>query len=387
MSKLIQRYEALKEITRNTLQTQANLKPLASEVLTNVVLPTISAYQQKINVGVQDSLGDLLDVFKQKVSEHVFNTAAGWQIYNHDNFLLPRGCRFCFSKGKSVIVVIEQDPQLRSLLMNDCMVDREKQPQYDDLVDGVPVRITLAIPYTVFIFRFTRSELHEHLLFQSVDCGWRTTPLRSIDDVLSHPLLPNIHDGMRVCFGSAGNTPETNEPTVSTKCEDIIGLFWNSRFNHDLANYWWNKGSYDSRLRTGNTWNEASLEDSTFILHVNLPCNPEKTVGYFVEALTQTEDEPDRNGLRHRLSESIDQCVEALFSKVMRYFKKTKFDKYHPQDILNELTKAVEKANAELQELTFVIHHELESMKTEMMSAKATKKLEVQSVRWEKYCP
>ena len=102
---LIQRYECIKQAAACAVQ-QTELDLLVQDILTKIVIETLHKYQQKVNVGIQDSMGDLLDNFKQKITQAIFDVANTWRASNQKPVLFPRGCRFCYARGESTIFVI-----------------------------------------------------------------------------------------------------------------------------------------------------------------------------------------------------------------------------------------------------------------------------------------
>lgn len=374
MSKMLEQHRSLKEAVELVLKETNTHESLASDVLTNVVIQTINTYQQKLNVGVQDSVADLIETFKQKVSLAIFDTGSNWKIANREPFMFPRGCRFAFSKGQSTVFVIEQEPQVRSLMMSSAITGEEHQPYMDQAAE----RVTMAFPYVTFIMHFKNGR------FSSVYTGWRTAPLKTMDDLLCKAILPNIHTNLNVCMGHHFTA---HAASMSEQTEEVLSNFWNSRFNNDLSVHWWNKPQISDRLRSTRAWSAQTVENPLFILQLDLSVGGEQSVRHYTNLITMHEEEPDENSLRHRLSEDIDNAVEGLFSKIMRYFKKTKFDKYHPKEIKDGLASAMKSATGELADLLLVIQHELEGIRNEIEEGKRTPRIEPKGPLWGDYSP
>ncbi len=373
MQQYIQKHEHLKEAAKLAIQESADLKNIAEDILTNVVIETIRKYQQKLNVGIQDSISDLLDNFKNSISESIFNTASNWRVANRECILFPRGCRFCYTKGDNTIIVIEQEPQIRSLLLDSAIIGNRY------IHAGLSTaRVALALPYVFFVIHFKNND------FKSMYTGWKNSPLRDLDDRIFNPLLPNIHANLAVCTGLIPNNLGNN---IAQKCDTILSHFWNSKFNNDLSDFWWQKSSFDSRLRSAQTWSEFSLQDSSFILTVDLNNQAEeiKSVNSFIKLLTMHDYEPDEVALKHTLSESIDKCVENLFSKITRYFRNTKFEKYHPKEVSEVLKKIISEANSEISDMIFAINHELQKLQSQIDKSKIHQKTEPKGPLWGEY--
>lgn len=375
MSKLIHQHQCLKESVQLAIKEITGFEGLASDILTRVVIETINRYQQKLGVGLQDSVADLLDTFKYKVAEAVFNKADVWRVANRDCFLFPKGCRFSFTRGDTAITVIEQDPQIRSILFGPQMLGRESTSDDNNTTDE---RIALAMPYVLFILKFKGN------VFKNLYTAWRVTPLRSLDDGLNQALLPNIHDGGNVCMGT---TFRPSGVTLSEMTDSTISYYWNSKFNHDLSAQWWSKGGIDRRLESARTWSDCTIDNPMFMLDVNLPIIEGRTVRSLLDLLTVEEFEPDENKLRQDLAEAIDNCVEGLSSKILRYFKKTKFDRHHPKDISDALINAMQAASREVVDLLYVIQHELGKMEKELRDSKSRGQIVPQGRLWTDYSP
>ena len=355
MNKYIQKYESIKRASSLAIQKSEDIKNIAEDVLTNVVIETIRKYQQKINVGIQDSVNDLLENFKKNVSESIFNIASNWRVENSDYILFPRGCRFCYKKGNNTIVIIEQEPQIRSLLFESSML--EEMP-----VKGVSnsERIALALPYIVFIIHFKKNH------FMGMYTGWRNAPLNDLNADIFRPFLPNIHENFSVCTGITHKEMEDNMSgdNITQKCDFVLSHFWNSKFNCDLSNFWWKKGDFDDRLISARTWSKFSLLDSSFILMVFH--SEAKSIEYFLNILTMHDYELDEVTLKHTISETIDKCVEGLFFKITRYFRNTKFEKYHPKEISDILKRIIIDSNSEVSETIFTIKFELQKLEAQI---------------------
>ena len=360
---IVQKHKYLNEAIKQAIEENEGMQNLSSEILQKVVTETIHKYQQKLNVGIEDSLSNLIESFKQKISETIFETTAGWRVHNRDYFLFPRGCRFCFAKGDNIIVVIEQEPQIRSLLLSDKLLNSKNSE-----------RVALALPYVSFILHFKKN------VFASMFCGWRSTPVRDISDALCTPLLPNIHDNLAVCMGKVTGDLGDN---ISQRTDAVLNHFWNSQFNTDLSQNWNVKARYHTNFETAQKWSQASIYDSNFVLQINY--KQARTLKSIVEILTKVDDEPDETLLRHTLSESIDQTVQSLFAKILRYFKNTKFEKHHPKDITELVAKIMGESSSELVSLILVIENELEKLKKEIQTSNLLPNAVPRSPRWSNY--
>lgn len=352
MSNLHQKHEQLKRVSEDLLSNTESFDDLAKDVLHGVVLDTIKKYQQKLSVGVQDSVADLLDAFKVKIKEVIIDHSKSWRLASNEPFVFPKNCRFCFSIGRKLVVVIEQDPQVRTINIGTKLLGELEEGRCIDFE-----RLTISLPYSVFVFVFEKAPVPK---FMSVSLGWRTSPIATIQDCISQPLLPNIHNNFTVCLGQMN----PGSVSLSEQVDVILDHFWCSRFNQDLSENWWAKKRLHQNLKTGRSWAEASINDPLFILGVNLE-NP-KSLNYVIKSLTQNEFEIDETRFNQNLSEQIDKCANGLFAKISQYFKKNKFEKHEPKDVVSELSQFMKKANADLHDLTYATKLEIDDLVQEI---------------------
>jgi len=340
---LSQRYQSLKEAAQISLDEIKGFDLISERVLTQIVLESIRSYQQKVSVGIEDSAADLLDTFKKNIAKQIFETASGWRVTQRDCFVFPRGCRFSFQKGINTIVVVEQDPQVRTLSFRAGM-------QANDHDIGVyfdSERASLSFPYSVFVFTFVNDQ------FTKVKFFFRSSPLKSIEDNLYCSVLPNIHIGGDVCLG------DRPSGTITEVCEKVIASFWSSQFNFDLADEWWNKSRISPLIATGEVWQEQTKTDPLFILDV--PFRLWKSLREVVDGLGSSE-EVSESVFRHKVHSDIDSCTEFLFHKITTYLKKTKFERHSPKDVEESLKNHLKLSVAELAEVVMSLHHEINKL-------------------------
>lgn len=356
---LARRHRLLKRATDNALAQleRESLHEIVEEILTKVVYSTLGAYQQKVNVGIQDSVADLLETFKQKVVEQIFETASGWRIRNDAEMLFPPGCRYYYTGGGRAVLLIEQTPQVRSLLFD----GRALGGSSDE-------RLSLSLPYIYFVLRFKCGHRGER--FESLSSYWSTRQAKSLDHIVALPLLPNTHGNGMVCNGDE----ITLHGGIHEQVEGVIGHYWLSKFNSDLSTEWNRKGRCHSRLADGRTWQTASVEDPMFILDAELPAY--HPLDYVVKSGLEINESTSEETMRQQLVETVDGCVEVLFHKVLRYFKKMRPEKYYPKETMDQVAAAIRAVVHEISQVVLVLEHELNSLKDEVEENK--------HLRWKK---
>lgn len=357
MSELIQKYDSLKQATELAV-VETDFQHIAEEILNQVVLETMKGYQARVNIGVQDSVSDLLDTFKRKISAAIFETAAGWKIPSRKLVLFPRGCRFCYQKGTSTILVIEHEPQIRTLCFDRSILNVARTH------DSGSERVALAIPYAIFIAHFVHDE------FKNLYTGWTQRSLSNLEDMIYPPFLPNVQTTLNVCLGKNVMHELRSISGIEAKIDRVIASFWGSQFNNDLSEFWWQKERFDSRLATVRSWARSSETDPLFILLVRLNENKKRSIQSLLDLLTTFEEEKDENAMRHALAEEVDKCVQGLFAKIMRYFKNNKFEKHYPKDATAVVQEVVKSVSFELSDVIFALDNEIRKLGLEIKQNK-----------------
>jgi len=345
----------LQEVLTKTINIVENDQVL-NDIVTRCVIETLDKYQQKLNVGMQDSVTDLLDQFKKQMEIEIFELSRTWTLQSRrQRQLLPANCRFASSKGHSTIFVIENDPGERcvnlqnSILHKELTVNDYRNTSFH----------TLRFPYVLFFFQFktqTRVSAEPTDEFVQLYVAWRKSPLETIDDPLFVPYMTNLHANYNVCLGTSFLRATYSGKPVSVVCAEIQNYFWSSVFNSDLADFWWLKSRHP-KIETVEAW-ERNSEDPFLFNDIELkPMG--KTVKEMIDFCVANDE--DASQLRHLLADHIEKCSQELFSRVMRYFKKTKFDKFYPKDVKDSLKTAISGITSELSELVTLLQKRVQS--------------------------
>jgi len=226
------------------------------------------------------------------------------------------------------------------------------------LCDTITTRYTaLSLPYSVFFFHFNKGA------FNSLYCGWRSRQLASLDDMISFPLLPNIHNNLQVCLGVIDDLRAAQRGRLNgnyiEQTQIVLDSFWGSQFNSDLSSHWANKHDVSPLLRNAQTWNQKSLDDPTFVL--NIGYQNYRTIQQMLDVIAgSVEETVDESELRKRLSEQIDKQIGSLFNKVQQYFRRNKFEKHFPKEVKGELGKAIGNTAKEMAEIIYALDVEVQ---------------------------
>ena len=336
---LTERHRNLEAAVDRTLASLNDMEGLAQNILNTVVADVLTKFHHRLGVGVEDSVSDLLDDFKQKVVNQIINEADRWKIPKSDIVIFPRNCRFFYEKGDSTIVVIEDEPKKRTVKLGNLVPSRASEFRR--------VGYTLPMPYVVYVFHIKEFRLVNAYI------GWRSTPLVKTADKLARPLLPNSHDNLEVCWG--GTNGIIAAPSVAEVCDKAITQYWTSDFNGDLRSRWDNRGDVSDKLLDVNRW---VAEDTMFMMSLNYHLPTDSTVEDKVKQITGHLDEPDMDKIRHGLLDLTEKCSEILFSKIIGYFKRVRPERFYPKDITALLKDSLETCVKDYLDIFYVLQFE-----------------------------
>ena len=168
--------------------------------------------------------------------------------------VLPAGAKYYVRHGQVSAIVLEDEPMVRNI-------------KFDEK------RYRLALPYVIYIFLFDGNSMPGY----SSRLFYRTTPLKSVDDMLSRTNLSHVSAGAAynvgtVCLNSAGGA--IDEGTKSFQANASKHSFWGASFRSTFAfNKEWQDlyataGSLDPRLINAERWAEATVDNRNFMLGI-----------------------------------------------------------------------------------------------------------------------
>jgi hypothetical protein len=308
---------------------------LVEDILTRVVIDSLRKYQQKVSVGIVDSAADIIENLKKNLIDEVLLSSQGWMVgQNRKQILFPKNCRFLYTRGRSVIAVIEEGAGTRTLRLDDNLLNERATSHA-----GTFQPHSLALPYSVFVIHFDNDLRNDRVEFKNLYLYWNKRPLATLEDQLFQPILPNIHAQQTVCVGT-GLQPQRSM-TLSQQCDQVIGHFWNSTFNPDLGERWWGRSTIDGRLRDIEQWKNLSRDNPLFALSLSL--RPAVKLNEIINTISanHTEVSVDLEAVRKRLVEIVEKASSEIEHGLLKYMKKTKFERYFPNDVKENLSSAI----------------------------------------------
>lgn len=292
---------------------------LSNTFVDTLLAKNLDRFQEKIIVSIKDDISQIADLFKDNLSKTISSRVAKWAEYRQNTQLIPRNCRFMHTLGNNLVVVIEEEPKPRSLLLN------------KRLVEGAlsTTRHYLSLPYVYFVFHFSNNKIDcsGDWTIQKMYTFWKNSALSSIDDVICDTVLSNTRLDGSVCMPFQFKSKSINDIT-----KELISSYWAGEFNSDLSIFWNKKGLINKHLQTVENWVNETKENQSFILQCNW--NVKSTLKEFLDKFKYDE-------VSETLVESIEAAINVCKSKTIVSLNKMidqKFDRFIPKDVLLDIT-------------------------------------------------
>lgn len=296
--------ETIESLKNSLLQSQSEYRHLSNKYSQSNI-ESASA-----NVAIQMS-GEIFDRLSKKFTEHVssfrdeltnrsFQDLAAEQEkiipeiissfqqckskYEDKPILFPNNSRLLYSIGKRTLMVVEQEPMVRSLFFSARLRDTENGGTIikDPSTGNSYLSYNLALPFFYFFLIFDKDQEGVDRL-RGVKLAFAKRRIENKDSILYTVPLPNTeidgHDITDMCMGNGfyygdrdedgfirDDTALKNEHSINEQAKIAVDHYWTRVFNTDRGN-----GNYnyvDQRMCTLEQWEKSSQEDPFFPLTV-----------------------------------------------------------------------------------------------------------------------
>jgi len=186
--------------------------------------------------------------------------------------VLPQNCRFVRRFGSYVILVVEDSPKIRTILVKLSMErDIERLKKTGKLVEygfknfleknNSPFRFTLSFPYIVYFVSFY-SERNK-FVYDRFKVFYRLSPISSFSDYLLVCNLPNLDSSSSACLGD----PSSKYLPLAESFYEALEKWWVNSFNGDYTE---NYRKYDDvpEICSFLTWSYNTNRDPLFVFNI-----------------------------------------------------------------------------------------------------------------------
>lgn len=276
----------------------------------------------------QELAGENEEFLNRAVRQHCASVARTswrnsqkWCKWNDDGpVLMPDYTRIYYRKGSTEMLVQEYPPQVRLMKLRGALCKRDRSDAaIEPSLSSQIFHYSLALPYVVFIFKFTKGMLAE------VRCAFSDRPLKKLDEKPLRPYLSNIDSNLTVCHGSAFDKSLLQKDNITQQSALTLGHFWHSAYSDEWSgNYWANRNHFtnsDPRLAGPEQWMKASEENPLFVVEDVkwLPIEgPDENFGDMIVRMMANDKES------HDLNEDLyKDLVEDFLSEIGKSFKES----------------------------------------------------------------
>ena len=238
---------------------------IAKSILSRVLMPVM----QESAASIQDEA--------QRYTQNAI-TVLQKELLENQQLVLPEGVRFHKRVGKIDYLVIEQQPMVRTVLV-DTSYHKGKigASRYAEASLGAK-EYRIALPYVIYQITLSDFQLYKfHIAF-------RTEPLKTLKDELSLCVLPNSYAEGTVCCPFTRHDCDTIVDAVN----NIIGFYWQSQYRYCLHHYFPN----DPAFKTWEAWEKASEDNPLFVLNLKWPELGYTLAGYLGDAAKERPPAP-----------------------------------------------------------------------------------------------
>jgi len=296
-------------------------------LLTELKAYLTNNYRQEALSVLDDSCTETLKQFKATVGRRCWLLAQEWCQWGENKPILqPNRSRLFYRKGNTDIIVIEEDPQVRTLRFNETFAHSG--------------RYNLALPYVVFVFRFVNGK------FCDVYCMFNDKPLGDLSERPVKPYLTNIDGDLKCCLGRSHQLPEGLSYNQSV--EFTLNYFWSAEHSNEWSEHWRQSQNYfagsDARMSNAKLWQKATEENPLFVIDDVTWQKHNRTIGDLIVGLTKTDSK-------------VREFEEAIFQDLVAEFLRSvqsamtvsleqsseKVNGQPPEIIERKLVKAMQK--------------------------------------------
>lgn len=294
-------------------------KDQAKTVVAEILKKAQQRFKQELSGENEEFLDRTLRNYRDKVSRISWRNAQKWCKFDQDGpTLMPDGVRIYYRKGNTEILLQEFPPQVRFMKFRGSLANRNNSSESISEKDVAKNKsYSLALPYTIFIFKFVDG------MFQEVRCAFSDRPLKKLEETPLRPYLSNIDSNLVVCLGPSLEKSELVKNDVAQQAAFILSHFWHTTYTDEWSSHYWSLKDHfskkDQRLGTLEAWQEASVENPLFVIeNVDWLKHSEESFGDMIVRMMETDK------TNHQFQEEMyKQLSEEFLTDIVKTFNES----------------------------------------------------------------
>lgn len=249
-------------------------------------------------------LQQIIREYGENLSRISWKEAQHWCKWSEEGpVLMPDHTRIYYRKGSVEIVLQEFQPQVKLLKFTNELYHKKHSEDIIPDEQGVGVcHCSLALPYVVFIFKFTEGFLSK------TKCIFSDRPLKRLKESPLKPYFPNIDTSLTVCHGADFDKTKLEQGNITQQIAYTLDHFWQATFSNEWSKHYWEYKKHfkqkDPRLSSLQNWQEATLENPLFVIDDVewLPYNEETFGDIIVDMMS---DDSEACSFNHAIYNSV----------------------------------------------------------------------------------
>jgi hypothetical protein len=293
-------------------------KQRATEIVTELITKAYNRLKQELAGENEEFLDRVLVQYRSKLLRHSWRISQQWCKWDDEGpVLMPDYTRIYYRKGSTEVLLQEFPPQIRLLKFKGSLVNRLSSTDRLETGQGRDYNFSLALPYTIFIFKFVEG------LFVDVRCVFCDRPLRRLEEQPLRPYFSNLDSNLSVCLGGSFDRSQLVKDNVAQQSAYVLNHFWQSVFSDEWSSHFWATRSHfqqnnDTRMVGLQSWEAASEENPLFVVEdVNWLPHQEEDFG---DIIVRMFDDDANN------SQYADELYNELVDEFFEDLKKTYSD-------------------------------------------------------------
>jgi len=266
-------------------------KERAEQIVRELINVAYGRFKQELAGHNEEHLPRLVLQYRARLARYNWKLSQKWCKWDEEGpVLMPDFTRIYYRKGNSEIILQEFPPQVRLMKFKGALVNRQNSTAAISQTDAASTHhFSLALPYTVFLFKFVNG------LFVEVRVAFNDRPLRRLEERPLRPYLSNIDTNLRVCLGASFDRSKLIKDNLAQQAAFVLDHFWHTVYSDEWSTHYWATRAHfqanDPRMAGLQSWETTGQDNPLFVIEdVNWLKHTEESFGDIIVRLLEDDD-------------------------------------------------------------------------------------------------
>lgn len=302
-------------------------KERAKRIISEILTKFHERFKQNFD-GQNEELSDrTVRHYRSRIANRSWKIAQKWCKWNDEGpVLMPDYTRTYYRKGDNEVIFMEYPPQIRLMKFTGALAKRENTSVVFKNADELTKvhQYSLALPYTIFIFKFVKG------MFSEVRCAFSDRPVKTLSQKPLRPYLSNIDSNLNICLGNSLDKSQLIKDNIVQQVAFILNHFWQTVYSDEWGSHFWeNKKHFqanDPRMATMEAWQEHSMENPLFVIDDvnwipyhdtnNYDSGHENNFGEMIDSIFKSKEEIEADS--EFKQELYDSLAEKFLTEIIK---------------------------------------------------------------------